>query len=122
MKVQQQKNITIILPNPKYDSHISIEHKALNVAAYCRVNTRFEQHENSYQAQIAYYTRKIVMNKSCNCAVIYSYEGKTATCTKFRDSFNDIIQDYYASKIDLILTKSISWFAGNTVDCLRIIR
>lgn len=122
MKVQQQKNITIILPNPKYDSHISIKHKTLNVAAYCRVSTRFEQQENSYEAQIAYYTRKIGMNKSWNCAVIYADEGKTATCTKFRDSFNDMIQDCYAGKIDLILTKSISRFFGNTVNYLRIIR
>lgn len=57
MKVQQQKDITIIPPDPKYDSHIRIEHKTLNVAAYCRVSTRFEQQENSYEAQIAYYKK-----------------------------------------------------------------
>lgn len=118
----QQKDITIIPPDPKYDSHIRIEHKTLNVAAYCRVSTRFEQQENSYDAQIAYYTRKIGMNKSWNCAGIYADEGKAATGTKFRDSFNDMIEDCYAGKIDLILTKSISRFARNTVDCLRIIR
>lgn len=121
MKVQQ-KDITIIPPDPKYDSHIRIEHKILNVAAYCRVSTRFEQQENSYEAQIAYYTKKIGMNKSWNCAGIYADEGKAATGTKFRDSFNDMIEDCYAGKIDLILTKSISRFARNTVDCLRIIR
>lgn len=118
----QQKDITIIPPDPKYDSHIRIEHKTLNVAAYCRVSTRFEQQENSYDAQIAYYTRKIGMNKSWNCAGIYADEGKAATGTRFRDSFNDMIEDCYAGKIDLILTKSISRFARNTVDCLRIIR
>ena len=122
MKVQQTKNITIIPPDPKYDSRIRIEHKTLNVAAYCRVSTRFEQQENSYEAQIAYYTRKIGMNKNWNCAGIYADEGKAATGTKFRDSFNDMIEDCYAGKIDLILTKSISRFARNTVDCLRIIR
>lgn len=105
-------------------THISdrIEHKTLNVAAYCRVSTRFEQQENSYEAQIAYYTRKIGMNKSWSCAGIYADEGKSATGTRFRDSFNDMIEDCYAGKIDLILTKSISRFARNTVDCLRIIR
>ena len=122
MKVQQTKDITIIPPDPKYDSHIRIEHKTLNVAAYCRVSTRFEQQENSYEAQISYYTRIIEMNKSWNCAGIYADEGKAATGTKFRDSFNDMIEDCYAGKIDLILTKSISRFARNTVDCLGIIR
>lgn len=62
------------------------------------------------------------MNKSWNCAGIYADEGKAATGTKFRDSFNDMIEDCYAGKIDMILTKSISRFARNTVDCLRIIR
>ena len=108
----QQKDITIIPPDPKYDSHIRIEHKTLNVAAYCRVSTRFEQQENSYEAQIAYYTRKIGMNKSWNCAGIYADEGKAATGTKYRDSFNDMIDDCYAGKIDLILTKSISPLRG----------
>ena len=120
MKIE--KNITVIPPDPKYDTRIRIEHKTLNVAAYCRVSTRFEQQENSYEAQIAYYTRKIGMNKSWSCAGIYADEGKAATGTKFRDSFNDMIEDCYAGKIDLILTKSISRFARNTVDCLRIIR
>lgn len=120
--MKEEKNITVIPPDPKYDSHIRIEHKVLNVAAYCRVSTRFEQQENSYEAQIAYYTRKIGMNKSWSCAGIYADEGKTATGTRFRDSFNDMIEDCYSGKIDLILTKSISRFARNTVDCLRIIR
>lgn len=112
MKIE--KNITVIPPDPKYDTRIRIEHKTLNVAAYCRVSTRFEQQENSYEAQIAYYTRKIGMNKSWSCAGIYADEGKAATGTKFRDSFNDMIEDCYAGKIDLILTKSISRFARNS--------
>lgn len=120
--MERLKNITVIPPDPKYDAHIRIENKTLNVAAYCRVSTRFEQQENSYEAQIAYYTKKIGMNKSWSCAGIYADEGKAATGTKFRDSFNDMIEDCYAGKIDLILTKSISRFARNTVDCLRIIR
>ena len=120
--MERLKNITVIPPDPKYDAHIRIENKTLNVAAYCRVSTRFEQQENSYEAQIAYYTKIIGMNKSWSCAGIYADEGKAATGTKFRDSFNDMIEDCYAGKIDLILTKSISRFARNTVDCLRIIR
>lgn len=116
------KNITVIPPDPKYDTQIRIEYKTLNVAAYCRVSTRFEQQENSYEAQIAYYTKKIESNKNWNCVGIYADEGKAATGTKFRDSFNAMIEDCYAGKIDLILTKSISRFARNTVDFLKIIR
>lgn len=85
------KNITVIPPDPKYDTQIRIEHKTLNVAAYCRVSTRFEQQENSYEAQISYYTKKIELNKNWNCVGIYADEGKTATGTKFRDSFNAMI-------------------------------
>ena len=96
MKVQQTKNITVIQPDPKYDTQIRIEHKTLNVAAYCRVSTRLEQQENSYEAQIAYYTKKIGSNKNWNCVGIYADEGKGATGTKFRDSFNDMIEDCYA--------------------------
>lgn len=121
-KVQQSRDITVIPPDPKYDKHIRIENKILNVAAYCRVSTRFEQQESSYEAQIDYYTRKIEMNKNWSCAGIYADEGKAATGTKSRDSFNDMIEDCYAGKIDLILTKSISRFARNTVDFLRVIR
>lgn len=122
IKVLQKKEITVIPPDPKYDTQIRIEHKTLNVAAYCRVSTRFEQQENSYETQIAYYTKKIESNKNWNCVGIYADEGKAATGTKFRDSFNDMISDCYAGKIDLILTKSISRFARNTVDFLKIIR
>ena len=120
--MEHKKSISVIPPDPKYDSHIRIEQKQLNVAAYCRVSTRFEQQENSYEAQIAYYTRKIESNKNWNCVGIYADEGKAGTDTRFRESFNDMIEDCYSGKIDLILTKSISRFARNTVDFLRVIR
>jgi hypothetical protein len=72
--MQQSKEITVIPPDPKYDKHVRIENKILNVAAYCRVSTRFEQQENSYEAQIDYYTRKIGQNKNWHCAGIYADE------------------------------------------------
>ncbi|WP_312355744.1 recombinase family protein [Aminipila sp.] len=118
----EKKEIKVIPPNPKYDKHIRVEQKNLNVAAYCRVSTRFEQQENSFEAQIKYFTEKISANPLWNCVGIYSDQGKTATSTKRRDSFNDMVEDCYAGKIDLILTKSISRFARNTVDLLRIVR
>lgn len=103
-----------LLPTPTFSDYLK---RVQN-----QYRTRFEQQENSYEAQIAYYTRKIESNKNWNCVGIYADEGKTATDTKLRDSFNDMIEDCYAGKIDLILTKSISRFARNTVDFLRIIR
>lgn len=120
--MEHEKSITVIPPDPKYDSHIRIEQKRLNVAAYCRVSTRYEQQENSYEAQVSYYTEKIKANKNWNFIGIFADEGKTATSLKFRDNFNDMINACYAGKIDMILTKSISRFARNTVDFLRIIR
>ncbi|MFD1402993.1 recombinase family protein [Robinsoniella peoriensis] len=118
----EQKEISIIPPTEKHDKHIRVEEKQLNVAAYCRVSTRFEQQENSYEAQVKYYTEKITANPKWNPVGIYADQGKTATGTKNRDSFNDMITDCYAGKIDMILTKSISRFARNTVDFLKVIR
>lgn len=120
--MSEQKEITIILPNPKHDRHVRVEHKQLNVAAYCRVSTRFEQQENSYAAQVKYYTQKIAAHPKWSFAGIFADQGKPATSIKQRDSFNDMIADCYDGKIDMILTKSISRFARNTVDFLRIIR
>jgi len=71
---------------------------------------------------VNYYSEKIVANPKWSLAGIYADQGKPATSTKQRDSFNHMIEDCYDSKIDMILTKSISMFARNTVDFLRIIR
>lgn len=117
-----KKEIKVIPPEPKYDQHIRVEQKSLNVAAYCRVSTRFEQQENSLEAQTKYFMEKISANPLWNCAGIYSDHGKTATNTKRRDSFNEMLEACYEGEIDLILTKSISRFARNTVDLLRIVR
>lgn len=118
----EQKEITIIPPTEKHDKKIRLEQKKLNVAAYCRVSTRFDQQENSYENQVKYYSEKIASNPKWCLVGIYADQGKPATSTKQRESFNDMIVDCYNGKIDMILTKSISRFARNTVDCLRIIR
>lgn len=120
--MEEEKEITIIPPEEKYDNHIRVEEKKLRVAAYCRVSTRLEKQESSYEAQVKYYSEKIAANPKWNCVGIYSDQGKPATSTKLRDSFNDMLADCYDGKIDMILTKSISRFARNTVDFLRIIR
>ena len=96
--------------------------KKLRVAAYCRVSTELEEQESSYEAQVEYYTRKIQETENWKLAGIYADDGKSATNTKKRDDCKAMIQDAEGGKIDMILTKSVSRFARNTVDSLLTIR
>lgn len=118
----KKKNISIIPPQPEYDRSIKVQYKTLRVAAYCRVSTLLEQQEGSYEAQISYYTEKIKSNPNWKMAGIYADDGKSATNTKKRDDFNAMIEDCLVGKIDMVITKSVSRFARNTVDCLQNIR
>ncbi len=122
MQALRKKNISIIPSNPAYDKTIKVQFKALRVAAYCRVSTLLEQQEGSYEAQVSYYTEKIQQNPNWKLAGIYADDGKSATNTKKRDDFNALVDDCMAGKIDLVLTKSVSRFARNTVDSLQTIR
>ena len=92
------------------------------VAAYARVSTDTEEQLTSYEAQIDFYTNYIKNNPDWEFVKIYSDEGISATSTKRRDGFNQMISDALNGKIDLIVTKSISRFARNTVDTLVAIR
>lgn len=92
------------------------------VAAYARVSTDTEEQLTSYEAQIDFYTNYIKNNPDWEFVKIYSDEGISATSTKGRDGFNGMISDALDGKIDLIVTKSISRFARNTVDTLVAIR
>ena len=92
------------------------------VAGYARVSTDTEEQATSYEAQVDYYTRYIKTNPEWDFAGIYTDEGITATNTSHRDGFNRMIQDALDGKIDLIITKSVSRFARNTVDSLTTVR
>ncbi len=122
MQAVKKKNISVIPSQPEYDRSIKAQFKALRVAAYCRVSTTLEQQESSYEAQVSYYTEKIQSNPNWKMAGIYADDGKSATNTKKRDDFKTMIEDCMAGKIDLVLTKSVSRFARNTVDSLQNIR
>ena len=98
------------------------ERPKLRVAAYCRVSTDSDEQATSYEAQVEYYTSKISENENWKNAGIYADDGKSGTNTKKRADFNAMIQDALAGKIDMILTKSVSRFARNTVDSLVTIR
>ena len=96
--------------------------KRKKVAAYARVSTEQDEQLNSYEAQVNYYTHYIQANPAWDFAGIYADEGITGTNTRLRDGFNRMIADAKDGKIDIILTKSISRFARNTVDTLNTVR
>ena len=96
--------------------------KILRVAAYCRVSTNEKEQQNSYENQIAYYTDYIASNESWYLVGIFADKGLSGTMTKNRTSFNKMIRMCKKGLIDLILCKSISRFARNTVDCLNYVR
>lgn len=92
------------------------------MAAYCRVSTDQEEQLLSYENQVNYYTTYINENPLYEYAGTYADEGISATNTKKRDEFNRMIADCRAGKIDMIITKSISRFARNTLDYLNYVR
>lgn len=92
------------------------------VAAYARVSTDSEEQQTSYAAQVSYYTNYIKSRTDWAFVAVYTDEGISATNTKHRDGFNTMIADALDGKIDLIVTKSVSRFARNTVDSLITVR
>ena len=92
------------------------------VAAYARVSTDHEDQQSSYEAQVDYYTNYIQGRSDWEFSGIYADEGITGTSIKHREGFKRMIQDALDGKIDLIVTKSVSRFARNTVDSLTTIR
>ena len=96
--------------------------KRRRVAGYARVSTDSDEQFTSYEAQVDYYTKKITSNPEWEFVRVYSDEGISGTSVKNRDGFNEMISDALAGKIDLIVTKSISRFARNTVDTLVTLR
>ncbi len=96
--------------------------RKLRVAAYCRVSTDSEDQLTSYTAQKEYYTQKIEENPDWELAGIFADRGITGTSMKKRAEFNRMIAACKRGRIDMILTKSLSRFARNTVDCLETVR
>lgn len=92
------------------------------VAAYARVSTDMEVQQTSYAAQCAYCTNYIQSRDDWEFVALDSDEGISATSTKRREGFNTMVADALAGKIDLIITKSISRFARNTLDSPTTIR
>ena len=120
MKDSPPKVITIPAKPKMEQDQTALRQK--RVAAYCRVSTDEEEQLSSYEAQKTYYTDKIMGNPEWTLAGIFADEGITGTSAKKRPEFLRMIRLCKQKKIDIILTKSISRFARNTVDCLNYIR
>ncbi len=118
----QRKVTTIPATINKFTAKPVDYQKKRKVAGYARVSTDHEEQATSYAAQVNYYTNFIKSREDWEFAGLYSDEGISATNTKHRDGFNQMIADALAGKIDLIITKSVSRFARNTVDSLSTIR
>lgn len=92
------------------------------MAAYCRVSTESEEQEKSFQTQVDMYTEKIMLNPHWQMAGIYADEGLTGTIAKKRPQFMKMIEDCRKGKIDAIITKSVSRFSRNNLDCIMYVR
>ena len=116
---------TVLVFDPekeKAQSYEAVATRRKRVAAYARVSTDQDAQQNSYEAQIEYYTNYIKSKPDWEFVEVYSDEGISGTSYKNRTGFNRMIEDAENGKIDLILTKSISRFSRNTVDSLSITR
>ena len=117
-------NITIIPARPQRTNRqqSEAEKPKLRVAAYCRVSTDSDEQATSYETQVTHYTEYITGNPEWSFAGVYADDGISGTNTKKREEFNRMIADCMDGKIDMVITKSISRFARNTLDCLKYIR
>lgn len=100
----------------------SVEQRKRRVAAYARVSTDLAEQLTSYEAQIRYYTEYIKSRPEWEFVKVYTDEGISGTSISRRDGFQEMMSDALSGKIDLILTKSVSRFARNTVDSLTSVR
>ena len=117
------RNVTVIPAFKRVGNQKTNESKAkTRVAAYCRVSTDSDEQANSYEVQISHYTEFIKKNPEWELAGIFADDGISGTNTKKREEFNRMIEECMEGKIDMIITKSISRFARNTLDCLKYIR
>lgn len=117
------KNVQVIEPIKKFDNtDKDANPMKKKVCAYCRVSTDSGEQMESYNAQVDEYTKIIKENPAWEFVNVYADAGISGTNVKNRLAFNRMIKDCHEGKIDMIITKSISRFARNTVDCLNHVR
>lgn len=120
--METKKTVEIIKASKNVENNKENKIYKKKVCAYCRVSTEHEEQITSYDAQVLYYTKSIIENPEYEFVKIYADRGISGTSTKNRTEFNNMIEDCKNGKIDLIITKSISRFARNIVDCITYTR
>lgn len=111
-----------VIPATRTTGRANVTGEKKRVAAYCRVSTDSEEQLNSYEAQKSYYLQKIEETPDWEMAGLYADEGISGTSRKKRTEFNKMLTACKRGRIDMIITKSLSRFARNTVDCLETVR
>ena len=119
---QPKKVVRVIAPTITPQETAKNKYRQLRVVAYCRVSTKQEEQLNSYETQKNYYTERINAEPNWTLVAIFADKGITGTSVKNRDEFNKMIKLCKRGKVDMIITKSISRFARNTLDCLKYTR
>ena len=123
MEVRKIAKKTITVIEPKQALLVDkAKYQQTRMAAYCRVSTDSAEQKTSYETQKQVYTDMIARRKDWTMVGIYADEGISGTRGDKRPEFNKMIKDCLAGKIDYIITKSVSRFARNTVECLEFVR
>ena len=122
MEAAVMPRVRVIAPTKARTTAAAPKAAKRRVAGYARVSTDLEEQQTSYAAQVDYYTNFIQARQDWTLVRVYTDEGVTGTSTKHREGFNEMVADALDGKIDLIVTKSVSRFARNTVDSLTTIR
>ncbi len=117
-----QKRVRTIAPTIQPVNAHSTKSITKRVAAYCRVSTKQDEQLNSYENQVNHYTERIHREPGWKLVGIYADKGITGTSMKKRDEFNKLIRQCKRGRVDMIIVKSISRFARNTLDCIKITR
>lgn len=117
-----KRNDDVIVIEPELPNILDVKDREEKVGAYCRVSTNQEDQVDSLETQKAHYEDMINNNPHWTMVGIYPDPGISATSTKKRKKFNELIEDCIAGKVTLIVTKSVFRFARNTVDCIATCR
>lgn len=121
--VRAKPNVKVIpAKRPVLSASVATQTSIRRAAAYARVSTDSAEQQTSYEAQVDFYTNYIKARADWDFVKVYTDEGISALNTKRRDGFNQMVEDALNGKIDIIITKSVSRFARNTVDSLTTIR
>lgn len=118
----QTGKVVRVIPADVTKQTVRASYEQIPVAAYCRVSTKQEEQLNSYEVQKQHYEELILAEAKWRLAGIFADRGISGTSLKKRDEFNRMLRLCQKGRIKMIITKSISRFARNTLDCIAVTR